>query len=98
MMWVGISASIVVDAPAGNKAFCVLPILPVISSPMKRHLWAPSDILITGVLSLRVVSVGIPDTCDGPTRWPGNGKLARALETTTIHPAQEVAGMVKFPV
>ena len=42
--------------------------------------------------------MGIFEMFDGPTRFPGAGRLFIALDTISIHPEQEVAGIVKFPL
>lgn len=48
-----------------------------------------------------VEMIGIFGAFDGPTRLPGAGRLARSLETISIHPelpVQDFAGMVKLPL
>jgi hypothetical protein len=47
---------------------------------------------------LGVETVAILDALEGPTLLPGEGKLAREFDTISIHPEQEVEGMVKFPL
>jgi len=38
------------------------------------------------------------DTFEGPTLFPGDGRLGKLLDAISIHPEQEVEGMVKFPM
>ena len=47
---------------------------------------------------LGVERIAMFEAFDGPTRFPGAGKLPIALDTISIQPEHEVEGMVKFPV
>ena len=49
-------------------------------------------------LTFGVEIIAILEAFNGPTRVPGEGMFAIALDSITIQPEHEVEGMVKFPL
>jgi hypothetical protein len=72
----------------------------VISTPIKRQ-WFEPELNCSAAVVLGVEITAILEAFDGLTLFPDAGKLAAALDSTTIHPellVQEVEGTVKFPL
>jgi hypothetical protein len=72
----------------------------VTSTPMKRQWFELGKKAMAGTV-LGVEMIAMLETFDGVTRLPEEGRLARALDMTSIQPelfVQVVGGIVKFPL